>query len=116
MAKAKVLDNMVVIKSDVLTDEKLDAILMLNESLLKLKDEDNVKYEITKAEENTFSRFGAAFLGGETKGIITIPGNVEDRKAYVKQYITPVLVAINAIEEAVAEYDADDIEVDVDFV
>lgn len=119
MAKVKVLDNMVVIKSEVLTDEALENALLVNDSALKLRnDEGNIRYEVTKANENTFTKFGAAFLNGESKGIITIPSgkDEEGRKAYVKAYITPIVVAIMKIEEAVAALDDRGIDLDIDFV
>lgn len=119
MAKVKVLDNMVVIKSDVLTDAALENALLLNESALKLRnDEGDVRYEVTKANENTFTKFGAAFLNGESKGIITIPSDKDEegRKAYVKAYITPIVVAIMKIEEAIEALDNNDVDLDIDFV
>lgn len=119
MAKVKVLDNMVVIKSEILTDEALEGALLLNEHALKLRDEEgNVRYEVAKANENTFTKFGASFLNGETKGIITIPSgkDEEGRKAYVKTYITPIVVAINKIEEAITDLGELEVDVDIDFV
>lgn len=123
MAKAKVLDDKVVIKSDILTDENLRKVLLLNPSALKLVDENsnNTLYEVTGGACNSFTQYGAVFAKGESKANIEIV-NVDDEEAklVLKELVTGNLIRINAIEEQVEGFldnsTFDDVAEDVEFL
>lgn len=120
MAKAKVLEDKVVISSEVLTDENLAKVSILNPSVLSLRDEEgNSLYQVATSEINSFTRNGASFKGGKTSATVCV--NEDDdtkRKEILTAEITKNLVSINKIEEQVKAYleDAEDIEVDIDFL
>ena len=121
MAKAKVLDDKVVITSEVLTNENIEKANLLQPSVLILKDEEmnTILYEIATGDCNSFSTYGAIFKDGKTIAGLCV--DIEDetaRKNKMKTIITSILVKINAIEEQVKNFieEADDIEIDVEFL
>ena len=121
MAKAKVLDDKVVITSEVLTNENIEKVAILKPSVLILKDEeaDKVLYEIATDDCNSITNYGAIFKDGKAiAGLSVDAENEEARKAKMKNVITSILVKINAIEEQVKGYleTAEDIEADVEFL
>lgn len=121
MAKAKVLDDKVVITSDVLTNENIERVSILKPSVLVLKDEeaDRVLYEIATGDCNSLTSYGAIFKDGKTIAGICVDAEDEAaRKAKMKTIITSILVKVNAIEEQVKAYleSAEDIEADVEFL
>ena len=64
MAKAKILDNKVVITSDVLTDENIKRASILAPSVLQLVDEfntSNVLFEVSLGTFNVFTCYVAVF-------------------------------------------------------
>jgi uncharacterized membrane protein len=121
MAKAKVLDDKVVITSEVLTNENIERVSILKPSVLILKDEeaDKVLYEVTTGDCNSITNYGAIFKDGKAiAGISVDADNEEARKAKMKNIITSILVKIGAIEDQVTEYldEAEAIEADVEFL
>ena len=121
MAKAKVLDDKVVIKSEVLTDENLRKVSILKPSALILTDEETkeVLYEVSAGGCNSFTKHGAIFADGESKANIAVHiEDVEEKKAILKDVITSNLVKINAIEGQVETYleDAEDVDTDIEFL
>lgn len=121
MAKAKVLDDKVVITSEVLTNENIERVSILKPSVLILKDEeaDKVLYEVATGDCNSITNYGAIFKDGKAiAGLSVDAENEEARKAKMKTVITSILVKINAVEEQVKEYleEAEDIEADVEFL
>ena len=103
MAKAKVLDDKLVITSEILTNENIEKVL----------------YEITTAYCNSVTTYGAIFKDGKAiAGISVDADNEEARKEKMKNIITSILVKINAIETQVEEYlaEAEDIQADVEFL
>jgi len=121
MAKAKVLDDKVVITSDVLTNENIERVSILKPSVLILKDEeaDRILYEIATGECNSITTYGAIFKDGKAIAGITVSAdNEEAKKEKMKNIITSILVKINAIEEQVKNYldEAENIEADVEFL
>ena len=121
MAKAKVLDDKVVITSEVLTNENIERVSILKPSVLILKDEeaDKVLYEIGTGDCNSITAYGAIFKDGKAIAGLTVDADTEEaRKNKMKTIITSILVKINAIEEQVEEYleEAEDIEADVEFL
>lgn len=121
MAKAKVLDDKVVITSEVLTNENIEKVAILKPSVLILKDEeaDKVLYEITTDDCNSITNYGAIFKDGKAIAGLSVDAESEEaRKAKMKNVITSILVKINAIEEQVKGYleTAEDIEADVEFL
>ena len=121
MAKAKVLDDKVVITSEVLTNENIEKASILKPSVLILKDEeaDKVLYEIATGECNSITTYGAIFKDGKAIAGLTVNADTEEaRKNKMKNIITSILVKINAIEEQVKSYidEAETIETDVEFL
>ena len=121
MAKAKVLDDKVVITSEVLTNENIERVSILKPSVLILKDEeaDKVLYEIATGDCNSITNYGAIFKDGKAIAEISVDAdNDEARKAKMKNIITSILVKIGAIEDQVTEYleEAEAIEADVEFL
>ena len=121
MAKAKVLDDKVVIKSEVLTDENLRKVSILKPSALILTDEETKEglYVVSAGNCNSFTKYGAIFAGGESKANIAVhTEDAEEKKDILKDVITSNLVKINAIEEQVETYleDAEDIDTDIEFL
>lgn len=121
MAKAKVLDDKVVITSEVLTNENIERVSILKPSVLILKDEeaDKVLYEIATGDCNSITNYGAIFKDGKAiAGLSVDADNEEARKAKMKNIITSILVKIGAIEDQVTEYleEAETIEADVEFL
>lgn len=121
MAKAKVLDDKVVITSEVLTNENIERVSILKPSVLVLKDEeaDKVLYEIATGDCNSITNYGAIFKDGKAIAGLSVDANDEEtRKNKMKTIITSILVKINAIEEQVTNYleEAEDIEADVEFL
>jgi len=121
MAKAKVLDDKVVITSEVLTNENIERVSILKPSVLILKDEeaDKVLYEVTTGDCNSITNYGAIFKDGKAiAGLSVDADNEEARKAKMKNIITSILVKIGAIEDQVTEYleEAETIEADVEFL
>jgi uncharacterized membrane protein len=121
MAKAKVLDDKVVITSEVLTNENIERVSILKPSVLILKDEeaDKVLYEVTTGDCNSITNYGAIFKDGKAiAGLSVDADNEEARKAKMKNIITGILVKIGAIEDQVTEYleEAETIEADVEFL
>lgn len=121
MAKAKVLDDKVVITSEVLTNENIERVSILKPSVLILKDEeaDKVLYEVATGDCNSITNYGAIFKDGKAiAGISVDADNDEARKAKMKNIITSILVKIGAIEDQVTEYleEAETIEADVEFL
>ena len=121
MARAKVLDDKVVITSEVLTNENIERVSILKPSVLILKDEeaDKVLYEVTTGDCNSITNYGAIFKDGKAiAGLSVDADNEEARKAKMKNIITGILVKIGAIEDQVTEYleEAETIEADVEFL
>ena len=121
MAKAKVLDDKVVITSDVLTNENIEKVSILKPSVLILKDEesDTVLYEIATADCNSITNYGAIFKDGKAIGGLTVTAESEEaKKNKMKNVITSILTKVNAIEEQVKNYleDSEDIEIDIEFL
>ena len=121
MAKAKVLDDKVVITSEVLTNENIERVNILKPSVLILKDEesDKVLYEIAIGDCNSITTYGAIFKDGKAIAGLAVDADTEEaKKAKMKTIITSILVKINAIEDQVKEYveSADEIEADVEFL
>ena len=121
MAKARVLDDKVVITSEVLTNENIERISILKPSVLLLEDKeaDRVLYEVATGECNSFTNYGAIFKDGKSIAGIAVDGDTEEaRKNRMKTIITSILVKVNAIEEQVRTYleTAEDIEADVEFL
>lgn len=121
MAKAKVLDDKVVITSEVLTNENIERVSILKPSVLILKDEesDKVLYEIATGDCNSITTYGAIFKDGKAIAGLAVDADTEEaKKAKMKTIITSILVKINAIEDQVKEYveSAEDIEADVEFL
>lgn len=121
MAKAKVLDDKVVITSEVLTNENIEKASILKPSVLILKDEeaDRVLYEIATGECNSITTYGAIFKDGKAIAGLTVNADTEEaKKNKMKNIITSILVKINAIEEQVKSYidEAETIETDVEFL
>ena len=121
MAKAKFLDDKVVITSDVLTNENIERVSILKPSVLILKDEEanKVLYEIATDDCNSITPYGAIFKDGKAITGLTVDGdNEEVKKNKMKNIITSILVKINAIEDQVKEYleEAEDIDADVEFL
>lgn len=121
MAKAKVLDDKVVITSEVLTNENIERVSILKPSVLILKDEEaeKVLYEVATGDCNSITNYGAIFKDGKAiAGLSVDAEDEESRKAKMKTIITSILVKINAVEEQVKNYleEAEDIEADVEFL
>lgn len=121
MAKAKVLDDKVVITSDVLTNENIERVSILKPSVLVLKDEETntTLYEVAMGEFNSITSYGAIFNDGKAIAGITVDADTEEaRKNKMKAIITSILVKINAIEGQVSSYlnEAEDIDADVEFL
>lgn len=120
MAKVKVFENMVVIKSDILTNEAIENAKLFNEGTLVIKDEEtnDVRFSVGTGETNSFTRFGAIFNEGETKNIITIPSGKDEagKKAYIRTYLVPILIQLQKVEDAIAALGNVDIDVDIDFL
>ena len=120
MAKAKVLDDKVVITSDVLTNTNIERASILKPSVLVLKDEESntTLYEVAMGEFNSITSYGAIFNGKAIAGIAVDADTEEARKNKMKNIITSILVKINAIESQVSEYlnEAEDIDIDVEFL
>lgn len=121
MAKAKVLDDKVVITSDVLTNENIERVNILKPSVLILKDEeaDKILYEVTTGDCNSITNYGAIFKDGKAIAGLTVDAESEEaRKNKMKNIITSILVKINAIEAQVSNYleEAEDINADVEFL
>ena len=121
MAKAKVLDDKVVITSEVLTNENIEKVSILKPSVLILKDEeaDKVLYEIATGDCNSITNYGAIFKDGKAIAGLSVDAETEEAKRNkMKTIISSILVKINAIEEQVSEYlnEAEDIQADVEFL
>jgi len=104
MAKAKVLDNKIVIRSEILTDTNIKKAELLAPSVLRLTDEEtgNTLYEVATDEYTVFNINGAVFHEGKTVGsisesIMSLPK--EEMEEEVKNFLTAVLIRVNAIEE-----------------
>lgn len=118
-ASAKVLEDKVVISSQVLTDENLNKVSILNPSVLVLKDEEGtVLYEVASSEYNTFNRNGASFKGGKSHTNIQVDADEDKVKEIIKAEVTGTLMKLHKIETQVTEYinSLDNIEVDIDFI
>ena len=125
MAKAKILNDRIVITSDVLTDANSEKVKVLAPSVLKLVDEldldAKVLYEVDTDDYNTFTINGALFKGGKTIGSIseeTLALDEEARKAKINTALTAVLTKLNVIEEKVTEFleNAEDFSDDIEFL
>ena len=121
MAKAKVLDDRVVITSEVLTNENIERVSVLKPSVLIIKDDEaeSVLYQVALGDCNSFTNYGAIFKDGKTSTSIAIDSdNEESRKNKMKTIISSILIKINAIEEQVNAYleNAEDIQADVEFL
>lgn len=124
MAKAKILDNKVVITSEILTDENIKRASILAPSVLQLVDEfdtSNILFEVTLGTFNVFTVYGAVFKDGKTLGTISeeiMEQPKENREADIKSIITASLTKINAVEKQVEEYlaDAEDLSTDIEFM
>lgn len=125
MAKAKILNDRIVITSDVLTDSNIERVKVLAPSVLKLVDEldldAKVLYEVDGNDYNTFTVNGALFKGGKTTGSIseeTLSLEEEARKAKINTALTAVLTKINVIEERVTEFieNSEDLSEDIEFL
>lgn len=121
MAKAKVLDDKVVITSEVLTNENIEKVSILKPSVLILKDEeaDKVLYEIATGDCNSITNYGAIFKDGKAIAGLSVDAETEEAKRNkMKTIISSILIKINAIEEQVSEYlnEAEDIQADVEFL
>lgn len=121
MAKAKVLDDKVVITSEVLTNENIERANILKPSVLILKDEeaDKVLYEVATGDCNSITNYGAIFKDGKAIAGLSVDAEDEEtKKNKMKTIITSILVKINAIEDQVTTYlnEAENIEADVEFL
>ena len=125
MAQAKILNDRIVITSDVLTDSNIEKVKVLAPSVLKLVDEldldAKVLYEVDANDYNTFTINGALFKGGKTTGSIseeTLALDEEVRKAKINTALTAVLTKLNVIEEKVTEFleNAEDFSDDIEFL
>ena len=124
MAKAKVLADTISITSEVLTDENIRKVAALSPSLLKIVDENEGElYGIgTTGSISNVSRYGALFKNGEAVGRVPNFDTIEEdkREAAITNYLTPILVRINAIEDAVEEFinnnEFDDVAEDIEFM
>lgn len=121
MAKAKVLDNKVVIESEVFTDENLRKVSILKPSVLSLIDEETKEnlYQVMAGTTTGFTKYGAVFNNG--KAICTIETNETDaaeRTDMFRLIISEALIKLNAIEEQVKNYleVAEDLDVEVEFL
>lgn len=125
MAKAKVLDNKIVITSEVLTEANIEKVKILAPSILKLIDENDmnarVLYEVDSNPFNTFNANGALFYEGRTttnldEEIMLL--DTEERRAKINTLVTSVLTKINRIETIVTEYldNAEDFSEDIEFL
>lgn len=125
MAKAKILNDRIVITSETLTDVNIEKVKVLAPSVLVLTDELDVNakvlYEVDTNDYNTFTVNGALFKGGKTTGSIseeTLAMEDEVRKAKINTALTAVLTKINVIEERVAEFleNSEDLSEDIEFL
>jgi hypothetical protein len=121
MAKAKVLDDKVVIISEVLTNNNIEKVSLLAPSILTLKDEyeDKTLYEVTTGSCNSFTTYGAIFNDGKSIAGITVYADTEEaKKAKMQNIVTAILTKVNAVEKQVEEYlaNADDTAADVEFL
>lgn len=120
MAKAKVLDDRVVITSEVLTNENIERVSILKPSVLILKDEETntVLYEVAVGDCNSITNYGAIFKDGKAVASLAVDGDEDTKKTKMKAIITSILVKLNAIENQVKEYldNAEDIDADVEFL
>lgn len=125
MAKAKILNDRIVVTSEVLTDANIEKVKVLAPSVLKLVDEldldAKVLYVVDTDVTNTFTIYGALFKGGKTTGSIseeTLALDEEVRKAKINTTLTAVLTKLNVIEERVAEFleNAEDFSNDIEFL
>lgn len=125
MAKAKILNDRIVIASEILTDENIERVKVLAPSILKLVDDldinEKVLYEVDANDYNTFTVNGALFKGGKTTGSIseeTLALDEEVRKAKINTALTAVLTKLNIIEARVEEYlaNATDFSEDIEFL
>ena len=121
MAKAKVLDDKLVITSEILTNENIERANILKPSVLILKDEetDEALYEVGAGDYNIVTKYGATFKDGKTVSDIAVDTDSEEaRKKKMETIITSILLKINAIEEQVADFlnEADDIDVEIEFL
>lgn len=120
MAKAKVLEDKVVISSEILTDENLEKVSILNPSVLVLRDEESdCLYEVASCDVNTLTKHGASFKNGKTHATLSVEAETEEkRKALITAEMTRIIILINKIEEQVKDYldNTEDINVDIDFI
>lgn len=124
MAKAKILDDKIVIASEVLTDANIEKVKILAPSALQLfdeKDETKLLFEVTNGEYNSFTSYGAVFNEGKTLGTISEDVMSLDKDAKenkIKNILTSVLTRINAVEEQVDSYleNAIDLSEDIEFL
>lgn len=124
MAKAKILDNKVVITSDVLSDKNIERASILAPSVLQLVDEydaSKILFEVTSGLSNSFTTYGAIFKDGKTVGNISdaiMEQEKEVREAHITNLISSTLIKINAVEEQIKEYleGAEDLSTDIEFM
>ena len=124
MAKAKVLADTISITSEVLTDENIRKVEALSPTTLKVIDENEGElYSVGATNYNSnVNKYGASFKHGEAVGRIPDFDNIEDdkKKEAITNYLLPILVRINAIEDAVEEFlndnEFDDIVEDIEFM
>ena len=124
MAKAKVLADTVSITSEVLTDENIRKVKALSPSTLKIVDENEGElYSIDSTNfKSEVSKYGTVFKNGEAVGRVCGFYDIEDDKKEeeITNYLLPILVRINAIEDAVEEFlndnEFDDIAEDIEFM
>lgn len=124
MAKAKVLADTISITSEVLTDENIRKVKALSPTTLKIVDENEGElYSVDATDYNSnINTYGALFKNGEAVGRVPYFNDIADDKKEetVTNYLLPILVRINAIEDAVEEFlndnKFDDIVEDIEFM
>ena len=124
MAKAKVLADTISITSEILTDENIRKVKALAPAVLKVIDENEGElYAVDTTENYTeVTKYGALFHDGKTVGRVPGYNHIENDKIEeaVTNYLLPILVRINAIEDAVKEFidnnEFDDIAEDIEFI
>jgi hypothetical protein len=124
MAKAKVLADTISITSEILTNENIRKVKALAPATLKIVDENEGElYSIDSSETYVeLNRYGAVFKDGVTVGRVPNFEFIADdkREETITNYLLPILVRINAIEEAVEEFlnnnEFDDVEENIEFM
>ncbi len=112
MAKAKVLSDKVVIESKILTDEILRKVSMRCPSLLVLKDEDKVVFEIANDSKSSMSQYGVVFSNGKVDA--NLKGDSKDVMEYVKNTLSMINEVESNVSDAIKDIDAADKKLDIE--